>query len=1363
MKRMFLVSESIKAVCAVTLAAAAALFCAGCEDNGAGSGGGVVDALLNEMYGPNVIVLEPANCGSGCSVNYYKSGTSTNITATPGTGYTFSSWEVSAGSAEFGDPNSATTTVTATADVVITPRFVPRTYTITYDPNGGTNPTSNPSSYTYSDYSATQLQPPIRTGYTGVWYDLYRGTTGNTIPSGRTENVTLRARYTPIQYSITYYYNSGTAPSSPSNPASYTVESQTITLLPPTRTGYTFGGWYEDSYFYGDSVASIVTGSTGNTTLYAKWTINTYKITWELNDGANNPSNPTTYNITTLPTTLYSPTRDGYTFGGWYEYSDFLGYQLTTIPTGSTGDKTYYARWTLDSYIINYTFNSGMIPTSYPTSYTVEDLPITLQEPTRSGYTFDGWYSSPSFTGTAVTSIPVGSTGVKYYYAKWTINTYNIDYVLNDGTNYPSNPTNYTVTTLPITLYSPTREIGYTFGGWYTDPDFTGTAVTSIPVGSTGGKTYYAKWTATEYTINYTLNSGANHPSNPQTYTIVTPEITLQEPTRIGYTFGGWFGNSSFIGDPVTSIPYGSTGNKAYYAQWILDTYAISFDRNDGTGITETLTTGTGWMLVSVPDDPARTGYAFSGWFTSAAATGGVRVTAGVTGTAFSSDDTVYARWTEMQYSITYNLNGGANNTSNPINYTITTPTITLQAPTRPGYAFDGWYADADFTGTAVTSIPVGSTGPKTYYAKWTPATYTIKFNANGGTITPAADTIGTTDATGKLASLPTITRTGYAFDGWFTELAGGVKVTAGASGTVFGSDAALYARWTLSIYTVTFNANGGEVTPEAATTGAGWKLISLPTPARYGYTFGGWWTAATGGDTVTIDKVYSANTTIYARWTPNTYTVKFNFNGATGGTAVPDSVKTFGQAITLPNQGGWVKSGYVFRGWNTNAAGTGTNYAAGASYTRFGDATLYAKWVLSCTVTFSENGADAGTAPTAITGDSGVAITLPLQGGLGRTDYFFGGWNTEDDGAGTNYGPGASYTPSSGSVILYAKWSQQYTVTFDLNGGSGTPIAPISVDPGDPITIPPGTGLTPPNGKTFGGWNTNTSGIGTNYNAGDSYTPTGNITTLYAKWTAFTSVNYSYTGSAQQVTLQPGTYLLEVWGANGGDGTFYSGSSQLCNGVALTSVDGGKGGYSYGVITVTTPTTFNVVVGGKGATGSYSISGGYNGGGNGTSTQYTSGSGGGATHIATATGLLSTLSGNKAALIMVAGGGGGGGNTSIGGHGGGTTGVQPATSTQFSCRIAGGGGTQSAVGASYSGGSGGGFGQGSQSSQNNAGGGGGGLYGGGCGENSTGGGGGSGYLASALTNSGTRSANDSGFTANPDASGNGYVRITLP
>jgi uncharacterized repeat protein (TIGR02543 family) len=224
------------------------------------------------------------------------------------------------------------------------------------------------------------------------------------------------------------------------------------------------------------------------------------------------------------------------------------------------------------------------------------------------------------------------------------------------------------------------------------------------------------------------------------------------------------------------------------------------------------------------------------------------------------------------------------------------------------------------------------------------------------------------------------------------------------------------------------------------------------------------------------------------------TGTITFNANRGSG--AVPAITAVLGSNITLPSGDALSRGGYDFGGWNTNPGGTGTNYNGGEPYTLTANATLYAKWVsagidVTRTITFDINGG-SGTAPEPKTANALTSITLPDGSGLSRSGYTFGGWNTAEDGTGTNYSGGASYMVND-HATLYANWV--FTVTFDNNGGGVAPY-PRVVAPGSSVALP---STTRP-GFTFVNWNTSILGTGDTYEADEDFTPAANIT-LYAQW----------------------------------------------------------------------------------------------------------------------------------------------------------------------------------------------------------------------------------------------------------------------
>ena len=311
---------------------------------------------------------------------------------------------------------------------------------------------------------------------------------GTTSPAGATS---IDQCVTP-SYTITYNLNGGTGCSN----TTYT-SSDTVTLCTPTRDGYIFNGWYDNSGLTGTAVTEIASGSTGNREYWAKWTALPYTITYNLNDGTNYADAPTSYTVETPTITLGTPTRSGYIFDGWYDNAEFNGDAVTEIASGSTGNREYWAKWTAASYTITYNLNSGTGCSN--TTYTSENT-VTLCTPTRDGYIFDGWYDNAELTGNTITTISSGSTGNREYWAKWTALPYTITFNTNEGV-FPVDvvvPENYTVDSDTISLPVPMLD-GYTFNGWYDNAEFNGDAVTEIPSGSIGNKTYYAKWTRNEF------------------------------------------------------------------------------------------------------------------------------------------------------------------------------------------------------------------------------------------------------------------------------------------------------------------------------------------------------------------------------------------------------------------------------------------------------------------------------------------------------------------------------------------------------------------------------------------------------------------------------------------------------------------------------------------------------------------------------------------------------------------------------------------------------------------------------------------------------------------------------------------------
>ncbi|MBE1557206.1 InlB B-repeat-containing protein, partial [Sporosarcina limicola] len=378
----------------------------------------------------------------------------------------------------------------------------------------------------------------------------------------------------------------------------------------------------------------------------------------------------------------------------------------------------------------------------------------------------------------------------------------------------------------------------------------------------------------------------------------------------------------------------------------------------------------------------------------------------------------------------------------------------------------------------------------------------------------------------------------GYTFAGWNTKADGsGTSYAAGAALTMGSANVILHAQWTLSpTYTVTYNGNDN--TSGAAPTDSGayenkasvTVLGNTGNLVRAGYTFAGWNTKADGSGTSYAAgaalTMGSANVALHAQWTLSpTYTVTYNGNDNTGGAAPTDSgaYENKASVTVLGNTGNLVKAGYTFAGWNTNADGSGTSYAAGAAFT-MGSANviLHAQWTLSptYTVTYNGNGNTGGAAPT----DSGAyenkasVTVLGNTGNLVKAGYTFAGWNTKADGSGTSYAAGAALTMGSANVILHAQWTLSPTYTVTYNGNDNTsgaaPTDSGAYENKASVTVLGNTGNLVKAGYTFAGWNTKADGSGTSYAAGAALTMGSANVTLHAQWTLSPTYTVTYNGN---------------------------------------------------------------------------------------------------------------------------------------------------------------------------------------------------------------------------------------------------------
>lgn len=303
------------------------------------------------------------------------------------------------------------------------------------------------------------------------------------------------------------------------------------------RDYYNFEGWYYDSAFT-LPVNFNWDILTGDVTLYAKWSPVTFGVGYTLNGGTNHPSNPTTRTIESAAFTLQTPSKPGSLFLGWYTTSNFQGDPITVLPAGTNANINLYAKW-LDPNTISFNSNGG---TAVPSITTLPGNPVSAPaNPTRAGYTFDGWYSDRNFTQPyTFTTMPEASISV---FAKWIALTFTVTFNTNGGS--PIAPISRD-TDQSLNLPAAPTKTGHTFDGWYLDQALTNrlTATKMTP----NDLTLYAKWLTNIRTLIYTVDDATVTQAVPYGTTLAS---LLPTPTKYQHEFLGW----SLDGITVTTLP----------------------------------------------------------------------------------------------------------------------------------------------------------------------------------------------------------------------------------------------------------------------------------------------------------------------------------------------------------------------------------------------------------------------------------------------------------------------------------------------------------------------------------------------------------------------------------------------------------------------------------------------------------------------------------------------------------------------------------------------------------------------------------------------------------------------------------------
>ncbi|MDP2426236.1 MAG: InlB B-repeat-containing protein, partial [bacterium] len=766
------------------------------------------------------------------------------------------------------------TTTNKHIPTLLTSLSTPFTNRITFISNGGSAVSP------IDELAGTQIVAPVhptKTGHTFAgWYsdvELTQGYIFDTMPGS---NITLYAKWTINQYTISFNSDGGSVVDSITQDYNTSVSAPSS----PTRVGYTFNGW---------SQAVPTNMPAESITLTAGWTINQYTISFDSNGGSAVASITQDFNSSVSAPT--NPTKTGYTFNGWSQ----------ALPTNMPAESiTLTAGWTINQYTITFNSNNGSAVSPITQDYnTVVSAPAN---PTRVGHTFIGW--SPSVPA----NMPAESITLT---AGWTINQYTITFNSSLGSAVSSITQNYNTAVNAPT--APTR-LGYTFGGWYSDSELTTTFTFSTMPGES--ITLYAKWNTVAYNITYHLNGGVNHGSNPATYHVETPTVLLENPTKTGYSFHGWYDNVDLTGSALTQIVLGSTGNRTYYAKWTINQYTITFDAVDGSP--SCYTTQNYNTAIGPACSPSKVGHNFVGWSQP------------IPTHMPAENITLTAIYAIRMYQMNFNTAGGTSVPGITLNYD--TPIPMPQPPTKVGYTFSGWSPE----------IPekMPNYNP-TITALWTINSYTISFNSDGGSAVASITQDYNTSVTAP--AIPT--RVGYTFNGWSQAVPTNMP----------GENLTLTAQWIAHSFTITFDSSGGSAVA-SITQDYNTSVTAPANPSRVGYTFNGWSQAVPAN-------MPAENLTLTAQWTINQYTITFNSDG---GSAVASIIQDYNTSVTAPAIP--TRVGYTFNGWSPALP---TNIPAN-------NLSLTALWTINqYTIFFNTSG---GSSVASITQDYNTSVSEPAN-----------------------------------------------------------------------------------------------------------------------------------------------------------------------------------------------------------------------------------------------------------------------------------------------------------------------------------------------------------------------------------------------
>ena len=893
-----------------------------------------------------------------------------------------------------------------------------------------------------------------------------------------------------------------------------------------------------------------------NTTVYAGWLPDTITVKYNTNGGTNVADSRVVYTEAYHDSCNRETTRQGYLFKGWWLDEACTTSKVVFDETTCNNFNTHYlyAKWDPDTITVKYNTNGGTNVADSRVVYTEAYHDSCNRETTRQGYLFKGWWLDEACTTSKVVfdETTCNNFNTHYLYAKWDPDTITVKYNTNGGTNVADSRVVYTKAYHDSCERVTTRP-GYIFQGWWLDEACTQNQVFfgNTTCSNLNTHYFYAKWTPKPYkiTLHAKINDDNTFYTYPAYFTDVTPHTTqknvyidydsayksipgwmLFDAERQGFHLTGWKTQDNVLIEANHICTENDTleAKLNWYAQWEPNEYTVTFDLNAPAGASTAenenatvpaQTSVTYGQRYGVLGDPHLDGYDFGGWYYTIedAAAGTNQVTGDANGTIYDPQEpgnhTLYAKWTAKTCTVTFNGNAPAFPEGVTVTPSSSTATQTFDAnyvlpadPTCPGYDFKGWYPNADGSGTRVTASTNCTTAENhTLYAKWSEHTYNVTFYPNYEGATPVH--VGTTlkyfskYKTAYHAGNPNkkwsnnfsyTPRTGYNFDGWFTDSVGGTKVE-GEDNYTSTTNTKLYAHWTPKTYTCTVQdyTKGDDDHPATVNCSA---LVNSSFTATFGQTFNASlgcdlntdiyckgftkkWQRKTGNNSWSWEDFdpaiqtwnWESNQTIKAVWDKNwdlTVTVTLDANGGTvnpsnyslkywycysgrtnqyGKMEGSGRCNNFENANYLSNDVSISRTGYTFAGWwyNDEPIYDGTTLRSADAHT------LTAHWTANdYKVTVHANG---GTLPSACNACMTSPTTFKVKydhpmnyflssctscnlNDVTREGYTFGGWYMNEACTGNALDFNGTWLAAY-DVDIYAKWiPNEYTVTFDAN-----------------------------------------------------------------------------------------------------------------------------------------------------------------------------------------------------------------------------------------------------------------------------------------------------------------------------------------